>query len=101
MAPSGRLPGRWLARPLRQRHDAAKESNLPNRGCPVVASFEDWMGHQARAAPQLILRGRRSGEAGARRSLQALLERALYPGVERVQPIERQRLGRAEAATGC
>ena len=38
-------------------HDAAKESNLPSRGLPGPASFEDWMGHQARAAPRLILRG--------------------------------------------
>jgi hypothetical protein len=39
-------------------HDAAKESNLPSRGLPGPASFEDWMGHQARAAPPLMLRGR-------------------------------------------
>jgi hypothetical protein len=39
------------------RHDAAKESNLPSRGLPGPASFEDWMGHQARAAPALMLRG--------------------------------------------
>jgi hypothetical protein len=37
-------------------HDAAKESNLPSRGMPGPASFEDWMGHQARAAPDLMLR---------------------------------------------
>ena len=37
-------------------HDAAKESNLPSRGLPGPASFEDWMGHQARAAPGLMLR---------------------------------------------
>jgi hypothetical protein len=36
--------------------DAAKESNLPSRGLPGPASFEDWMGHQARAAPALMLR---------------------------------------------
>jgi len=36
-------------------HDAAKESNLPSRGLPGPASFEDWMGHQARAAPELML----------------------------------------------
>jgi hypothetical protein len=36
-------------------HDAAKESNLPSRGLPGPASFEDWMGHQARAAPGRIL----------------------------------------------
>jgi hypothetical protein len=37
--------------------DAAKESNLPSRGLPGPASFEDWMGHQARAAPPVIVRG--------------------------------------------
>jgi hypothetical protein len=36
-------------------YDAAKESNLPSRGLPGPASFEDWMGHQARAAPPSIL----------------------------------------------
>ena len=36
--------------------DAAKESNLPSRGLPGPASFEDWMGHQARAAPGRMLR---------------------------------------------
>lgn len=36
-------------------HDAAKESNLPSRGLPGPASFEDWMGHQARAAPRMIV----------------------------------------------
>jgi len=43
-------------------HDAAKESNLPSRGLPGPASFEDWMGHQARAAPRMMLRpaGRRA-----------------------------------------
>jgi hypothetical protein len=40
-------------------HDAAKESNLPSRGLPGPASFEDWMGHQARAAPALMLRRHR------------------------------------------
>jgi len=40
--------------------DAAKESNLPSRGLPGPASFEDWMGHQARAAPPVIVRGRGS-----------------------------------------
>ena len=39
--------------------DAAKESNLPSRGLPGPASFEDWMGHQARAAPGVILRATR------------------------------------------
>src|ERR1700733_608632 len=39
----------------RSDHDAAKESNLPSRGLPGPASFEDWMGHQARAAPRPIL----------------------------------------------
>ena len=48
------------------RHDAAKESNLPSRGLPGPASFEDWMGHQARAAPAVILRG-----LGPRRGLEA------------------------------
>ena len=44
--------------------DAAKESNLPSRGLPGPASFEDWMGHQARAAPLLIVRGlKASGRA--------------------------------------
>jgi hypothetical protein len=38
------------------RDDAAKESNLPSRGLPGPASFEDWMGHQARAAPAVRLR---------------------------------------------
>ena len=38
---SGHLPGRWLARRLRQRHNAAKESNLPSQGLPGPASFED------------------------------------------------------------
>jgi len=37
-------------------NDAAKESNLPSRGLPGPASFEDRMGHQARAAPPMILR---------------------------------------------
>ena len=32
-------------------NDAAKESNLPTRGCPVFPNLEDWMGNQARAAP--------------------------------------------------
>ncbi len=44
---------------LLPRHDAAKESNLPSRGLPGPASFEDWMGHQARAAPGRMLRGGR------------------------------------------
>src|SRR5205807_3164551 len=39
-------------------YDAAKESNLPSRGLPGPASFEDWIGHQARAAPGVMLRGR-------------------------------------------
>jgi predicted patatin/cPLA2 family phospholipase len=39
-------------------HDAAKESNLPSRGLPGPAGFEDRMGHQARAAPDEILGGR-------------------------------------------
>jgi hypothetical protein len=37
--------------------DAAKESNLPSEGLPRPAGFEDRMGHQARAAPLVILRG--------------------------------------------
>jgi hypothetical protein len=44
MPRSGPLPGRWLARRLRQRYDAAKESNLPSRGLPGPASFEDLQG---------------------------------------------------------
>ncbi len=47
------------------------------------------MSHQAPAAPRRILR------AG-----QAVLERALDPGVERVEPEQRERLGRAEPAAG-
>lgn len=78
------------------RHDAAKESNLPSRGLPGPASFEDWMGHQARAAPALMLRG------GPRRGLEAepVLERALDAYVECVDPIQRERLDRAESAVG-
>src|SRR5579859_5940318 len=41
--------------PGKTSSDAAKESNLPSRGLPGPASFEDWMGHQARAAPRMIL----------------------------------------------
>ena len=53
------LPHAGLAGPS---HDAAKESNLPSRGLPGPASFEDWMGHQARAAPGVMLRrGRVTG----------------------------------------
>ena len=40
--------------------DAAKESNLPSRGLPGPASFEDRMGHQARAAPPVIVSAARS-----------------------------------------
>jgi hypothetical protein len=40
------------------RDDAAKESNLPSRGLPDPAGFEDRMGHQARAAPDGMLCGR-------------------------------------------
>jgi hypothetical protein len=29
-------------KPLISSHDAAKESNLPSRGLPGPASFEDW-----------------------------------------------------------
>jgi len=39
------------------QNDAAKESNLPSRGLPGPAGFEDRMGHQARAAPREILGG--------------------------------------------
>jgi hypothetical protein len=42
--------------------DAAKESNLPSRGLPGPASFEDRMGHQARAAPPVIVGA--AGRAG-------------------------------------
>ena len=38
-------------KPIISSHDAAKESNLPSVGSPRPASFEDRMGHQARAAP--------------------------------------------------
>ncbi len=38
------------------RHDAAKESNLPSGGLPRPAGFEDRIGHQAPAAPPVILR---------------------------------------------
>jgi hypothetical protein len=44
---------------------AAKESNLPSRGLPGPASFEDWMGHQARAAPGPMVRARASCDAHA------------------------------------
>src|SRR3954451_8928457 len=37
-------------------HGAAKESNLPTVGLPRPAGFEDRMGHQTPAAPQVILR---------------------------------------------
>jgi hypothetical protein len=42
--------------PAISSHDAAKESNLPSEGLPRPAGFEDRMGHQARAAPLVILR---------------------------------------------
>src|SRR5579864_7684920 len=44
-----------MPKPPISSHDAAKESNLPSRGLPGPASFEDWMGHQARAAPRMIV----------------------------------------------
>src|SRR5581483_7047038 len=47
-----------VQKPPISSHDAAKESNLPSRGLPGPASFEDWMGHQARAAPAFRLRSR-------------------------------------------
>ncbi len=77
--------------------DAAKESNLPSRGLPGPASFEDWMGHQARAAPRPILL---SGRPSGRLEPEAVLECALDARVERVQPVQRERLDRAEPATG-
>ena len=81
------------------RNDAAKESNLPSRGLPGPASFEDWMGHQARAAPRVILgRGLRAPACCRMPRLQPVLERALDAGVERVQPVQRERLRRGEAA---
>ena len=73
-APSSAPPGTRVSRTwggeLQKRlvssHDAAKESNLPSRGLPGPASFEDWMGHQARAAPGVMLRlGVASGEPPA------------------------------------
>ena len=58
--------GGELQKRLVSSHDAAKESNLPSRGLPGPASFEDWMGHQARAAPGVMLRlGVASGEPPA------------------------------------
>ena len=54
--PAAPPPNRALA-----AYDAAKESNLPSRGLPGPASFEDWMGHQARAAPAFRLRSKESG----------------------------------------
>jgi hypothetical protein len=87
--------------------DAAKESNLPSRGLPGPASFEDWMGHQARAAPALILCGGamagtpppsapRRPEPGSDPPspgawLEAVLEGAFDAGVEGIQPVQRER----------
>ena len=48
---------RFCPIPGKSCYDAAKESNLPSRGLPGPASFEDWMDHQARAAPRRRLRG--------------------------------------------
>ena len=69
-------------------NDAAKESNLPSRGLPGPASFEDWMGHQARAAPVWMV-----GAKGAVGSAEALLERSLDARVNRVQAVEREGFG--------
>ena len=44
-------------------HDAAKESNLPSRGLPGPAGFEDRMGHQAPAAPLTMVRTRAQSNA--------------------------------------
>jgi len=62
------------------------------------------MGHQARAAPALMLRARLRGlessplrrRARTRLEPEAVLERALDAGVERVEPVQRERLDRAE-----
>ena len=77
--------------------DAAKESNLPSRGLPGPASFEDRMGHQAPAAPRGMLGALGHGELGALGRPEAVLERALDAGVERVQAVKRKSLGRGEA----
>ncbi len=72
------------------RDDAAKESNLPSRGLPGPASFEDWMGHQARAAPRrmVVLDLVRAGNGpNCPRSPEAVLEGLLDAGVERVQAV--------------
>ena len=85
MLPPGARPSGPGADPRSSQptHDAAKESNLPSRGLPGPASFEDRMGHQARAAPRVMLR-ERSGLAGG--VGQAVLDRSLDGRVQRVQP---------------
>src|SRR5450755_451088 len=52
---TARRPPKFSPIPGRSCYDAAKESNLPSRGLPGPAGFEDRMGHQAPAAPLLIL----------------------------------------------
>ncbi len=79
-------------------HDAAKESNLPSRGLPGPAGFEDRMGHQARAAPAPMLRGGRRPGPG-RSTVQPRLERALDGHVEGVEPEQREGLRRGEPTT--
>ena len=77
------------SKPLIRSHDAAKESNLPSRGLPGPASFEDRMGHQARAAPLVMLRPRL---CRVTRTPQAVLQRAFDAGLERVDSVEREGL---------
>ena len=78
------------------QHDPAARTGVDLRGLAlliaaqlVVRALGPWTG------PRRLRLIRDSG--GSRRA--AVLERALDPGVEGVQPVERQRLGRAEAAT--
>jgi hypothetical protein len=64
MLPPGARPSGPGADPRSSQptHDAAKESNLPSRGLPGPAGFEDRMGHQARAAPWMMLAALVTGE---------------------------------------
>ena len=59
-------------------------------------------GRARRRADRQLARhpGRRTAECVSARLRQAVLERALDGRVERVQPVERERLGRAEAPAG-